>query len=172
MFRKWYCFRDAELFLFGCNVALRVSDLLKLKFSDIQRTEQGAFIELVETKTGKNKKLALNDVAMGCVDRLFNMSDYKEYLFEAQSRNVKTSKPVTRGHVSNQFKKVSEALNLDYTLNTHSMRKTFGYHAYTAGVDINVLQKLFKHSSSETTLRYIGITQESVNDVYLNFSLS
>ena len=43
-------------------------------------------------------------------------------------------------------------------IGTHTLRKTFGYHAYNNGYDITLIQKLFNHSSQSVTLRYIGIT--------------
>ena len=53
-------------------------------------------------------------------------------------------------------------------IGTHTLRKTFGYYAYQSGVAIEVIQKLFNHSTPATTLRYIGITQEHLDEVYLN----
>jgi integrase len=43
---------------------------------------------------------------------------------------------------------------------THTMRKTFGYHAYTGGTTIELLMDIFNHSSKTQSLRYIGITEE------------
>ena len=57
------------------------------------------------------------------------------------------------------------------TLSAHSLRKTFGYMAYTQGVDISLLQSIFQHSSQAVTLRYIDITQENINEVYKKINL-
>ena len=56
-------------------------------------------------------------------------------------------------------------------IGTHTLRKTFGYYAYQSGIAIEVLQKLFNHSTPAITLRYIGITQEHLDEVYLNLNL-
>ena len=56
-------------------------------------------------------------------------------------------------------------------IGTHTLRKTFGYHAYNSGYDIELIQKLFNHSALSITLRYIGITQDDMDDVYLNLDL-
>ncbi|MGL5514270.1 MAG: hypothetical protein ACRDBM_13675 [Sporomusa sp.] len=37
-------------------------------------------------------------------------------------------------------------------MGTHTLRKTFGYHAYKSGITIEVLQKLFDHLDSESSL--------------------
>lgn len=54
---------------------------------------------------------------------------------------------------------------------THTMRKTFGYHAYKMGMDLSVIQKLLNHSSAAVTLAYIGITRDDLDNVYLNLNL-
>jgi len=54
---------------------------------------------------------------------------------------------------------------------THTMRKTFGYHAYKKGLDLAVIQKLLNHSSPSITLAYIGITQEDQDNVYMSLNL-
>jgi len=37
--------------------------------------------------------------------------------------------------------------------------------------DVVILQKIFNHSSPSTTLRYIGIEQEEIDESYNNFIL-
>lgn len=52
-----------------------------------------------------------------------------------------------------------------------TIRKIFAYHANKSGTDITLLQKILNHHSPATTLRYIGITQEEMDDVYLTVNL-
>jgi len=56
-------------------------------------------------------------------------------------------------------------------IGTHTLRKTFGYHAYQSCVDLALLQDLFNHSSERTTLKHIGITEEHKKAVYLRLDL-
>jgi site-specific recombinase XerD len=51
------------------------------------------------------------------------------------------------------------------------LRKTFGYFAYKQGIDLAMIQKLLNHSSQSETLRYIGITQEQMDDIVLKLDL-
>ncbi|MCF8009832.1 MAG: tyrosine-type recombinase/integrase [Clostridiales bacterium] len=53
-------------------------------------------------------------------------------------------------------------------IGTHTLRKTFGYHAYKKGYDITILQKLFNHTAPLITLRYIGIIQDELVGFYLS----
>ena len=65
----------------------------------------------------------------------------------------------------------ARAIGIKENIGTHTLRKTFGYHAYQAGVSLAVLQKLFNHSAPSVTLSYISITQDELDDVYLNLNL-
>lgn len=60
--------REAECFLIGCNVALRASDLLRLRFDQFGKNAE--FIDLNEKKTGKFKRIPITPVVRQAVDRL------------------------------------------------------------------------------------------------------
>lgn len=63
---------------------------------------------------------------------------------------------------------VTKSVGIKERIGTHTLRKTFGYHAYNNGYDITLIQKLFNHSSPAVTLRYIGITQDEIQDLFHN----
>ena len=46
-----------------------------------------------------------------------------------------------------------------------------GYQAYMAGVDVTRIQSILNHSSPKETLRYIGITRDELDNVYLELNL-
>ena len=168
--------REAELFIIGCNVALRISDLLRLRFDDISiEYKKGQVIgmaHIIEKKTKKPKGLTLNPTAMEAVARLRERSPHHVYLFQSTgNRKGNLIKPVGTNWINDVFKAIEKDLDLDYKFRSHSMRKTFGYHAYKNGADINVLQKLFNHSDVKETFLYIGITDEKVRDTFLDFSI-
>ena len=55
-----------------------------------------------------------------------------------------------------------------YNLETHTLRKTLGYQFYTQYEGVVTLQKIFNHSSTAITLRYIGITDDLLDKAYDN----
>ena len=156
---------------------MRISDLLKLKFEHITTTKENGKIVgrcyIKETKTGKYKTVTFNSPALAAYDRLRDNNPDHIYLFQTTgNRAGKKIKPVSATWVNKVFKDIQESMGLDFNFSTHTMRKTFGYHAYKKGADINILQKLFNHSSVKETFIYIGITEERVSDAYLDFSIS
>ncbi|QDS33750.1 tyrosine-type recombinase/integrase [Brevibacillus brevis] len=56
-------------------------------------------------------------------------------------------------------------------IGTHTLRKTFGYHVYQRTKDMATLQMIFNHSHQSMTVRYIGITQDLIDDAVSGFSL-
>lgn len=170
--------REAELFLIGCNLALRAGDLLKLRFEDMT----GTHCAIVEQKTKKRKVFPINDNVKAGVQRLkeyyatckpWKNREFKPvYLFQATSNRVyHLCQPVCIQWVSERFKLTAAELGFTVNINTHTMRKTFGYHAYEKGRDIHYLQALFNHSSSRITLRYIGVTKSEVEKMYFEDSV-
>jgi len=179
MVHRWLtnknCVREAECFIIGCNFALRVGDLLK---TTVEQSKLDSFVVTGnEQKTGKYKELPINDSARNAINRL--LAWYREvhgiepvYLFQGTGNRTKNLiQPISARHLNNKLQETAEAIGLDVALKSHSMRKTFGYHAYMNGTDIRYLQALFNHSTEKQTLTYIGITKKTVQDVYLSSNI-
>jgi site-specific recombinase XerD len=163
--------RDYCLFVLGINSGLRISDLLKLKVGDVM--ENGKVKERIvvrEKKTGKTKDFPLGDSAKKAISEY--MKSRGEYpQDEALFPSRKGGTPLTRQHAYRIINDAARAVGITEQIGTHTLRKTFGYHAYQSGVDITRIQKLLNHSAPSVTLAYIGITQEELDDVYVNLNL-
>ena len=95
-----------------------------------------------------------------------------EPLFISRKRNGdKMPRAISRVRAYLVINEAARTVGIKDKIGTHTMRKTFGYHAYQAGKDITIIQKLLNHSSARETMRYIGITQDELDDVYLNLNL-
>jgi site-specific recombinase XerD len=49
-------------------------------------------------------------------------------------------------------------------ISTYTMRKTFGYWFYKQTKDVAKLQNLLNYRHPQITLRYIGITEEEIEE--------
>ncbi len=157
-------YRNYMLFLFGINTGLRISDILKLKVSDVK---EQTHINLKEQKTGKEKKVKINGIIDELANYIEGMPD-NSYLFASQKGD---NKPITRVQAYRVLNKAAIAIGLNGEIGTHTLRKTFGYHFYQKTKDIALLQELFNHSSPSITLRYIGINQDIMDNAMDNFIL-
>ncbi len=150
----------ADIWNIGLNLALRISDLLSIKFSDIDDDR----LVLREQKTGKQASIPLNAKALRTIHRIKEEHPSHIYLFQSYRNRQAVNgypRPLTRRAVSKAFESIGDELKL--ALGTHSMRKTRGYHLYKSTKDIARVMKMLRHSSEGVTLRYIGITQEDVD---------
>lgn len=153
--------RDYILFLIGINTGLRVGDLLRLKVSDLKRKKKTTIQE------GKTKK-----------PRVVNISniyeEVQDYLRKVDSvwafPSRKGSKAITPTQAYRQLNKAAEYAGVEH-IGTHTMRKTFGYWFYKQTRDVAKLQMILNHSHPQITLRYIGITDEEIENDLENFVL-
>ncbi|SMB95161.1 Phage integrase family protein [Desulfonispora thiosulfatigenes DSM 11270] len=164
--------RNHLLFVLGINSGLRISDLLKLKIKDIMnKGKVKSYIELRETKTSKIKKFPVNKASEKAITRYITSLDEikpEMYLFKSRKGDNQAISRVQAWEILNA---AAKEVGITEPIGTHSLRKTFGYHAYQAGIDITLLQKIYNHSAPSITLRYIGITQDDIDNVYINLNL-
>lgn len=162
--------RDYSLFVLGINSGLRISDLLNLKISDVAEGKKiKDRISLREQKTGKTKDFPLGASSIKALKEYLDTRDYadNDWLFPSQ----KGGGPITRQHAWRILSEAAKTVGITEAVGTHTLRKTFGYWAFKSGIDITRIQKLLNHSSPGITLAYIGITQEELDDVYLELNL-
>ena len=117
-----------------------------------------------EQKTGKEKTIRLNPSLILTLKEYIDREGLTEgYLFYSQRDK---SKPISRVQAHRIIAEAGDMIGI--TLSAHSLRKTFGYISYKNGTDLSILMWVFNHSSVATTLRYIGITQDEIDNVYTN----
>lgn len=159
----------ADLWRIGVNMALRISDLLKIKYEDLDMDKE--VYELHEGKTKKKRTIKLNATVLNIVNRRMADNPSDTYLFQVHSNRTKgmEPKPVSRISVARRFKEVGEIIRVH--LGTHSMRKSRGWAMFSDGVPIEILCKMFNHSHPAVTMTYLGITKQEVLDTYDAYEL-
>lgn len=164
--------RDYLLFVMGINTGLRVSDLLRLKIGDVIDGAGKVMesIQIREKKTGKVKTFYINEAVSKAIGEYMKNNDRapNSFLFRSRKGN---NQPITRVQAYRILNEACSTVKVNGAIGMHTLRKTFGYWAYQQGIDITLLMKIFNHSSPSITLRYIGITQEEINKVYVNLNL-
>lgn len=152
----------------GVNMALRISDLLAVRYSklDLERREY----RMQEGKTKKLRTVGLNGTVLGIIERRRAEHPGDTYLFQVHSnRTAGLVKPVGRVTVAKAFAEVGGIIGV--RLGTHSMRKSRGWAMYSEGVPIEMIAKVLNHSAPSVTMRYLGITQAEVMQTYSDFEL-
>ena len=162
--------RNYVLLSLGVHTALRISDLLKLRWEDVYDENTDKFrthITLTEHKTGKEKTIALNKQAIRAL-RLYLPYRRSAYVFTSRKGN----RPISRVQAWRIIHGAAEAIGLTGKIGCHSLRKTWGYHAWTSGsVSPVVITEIYNHSSYEVTKRYLGVAQDDLDKAYLGMEL-
>jgi site-specific recombinase XerD len=157
--------RDYLLFVLGINSGLRISDLLKLTVEDVKNQER---IIIREQKTNKHKDFPISETCKKAIHEYLKITNITTgALFISRKGN----KPITRVQAYRILNEGAKTIGITESIGTHTLRKTFGYHAYINGTDITRIQKLLNHSAPNVTLSYIGITKEELDNVYISLNL-
>jgi len=158
--------RDYLMFVLGINSGLRISDLLKLTVEDVV----DGIVRIREQKTGKVKQFALSNTCIKAIDHYLKATDIKSGTLFPSRKNGNS--PITTKSAWYIINKAAEWCGIEENIGTHSMRKTFGYHAFKQGVDPYYIMKCLNHSSLAVTKRYIGIEQDELDEmVYSKMNL-
>lgn len=166
--------RNYAMVTLAMNTSLRISDILKLMWKDVfdfQTDKYREHISLIEQKTKKHTKIILNQEALHALDLLrehLKEISSENYIF---SRNGQKNLPICRSHAYKIIKKAGETLNIDGKISCHSLRKTFGYHAWKMGVQPALIMSIYNHSSIEITKRYLSIDQDDKDEVFYKINL-
>lgn len=164
-------YRNYALVVLGACTALRISDLLRLTWEDVYDENSGSFrshVSLVEGKTRKTKTIALNKQVLHAL-RLCYPQRRSVYIFAG---NRKEGKAISRVQAWRIIRAAVIELGIRGKVACHSLRKSWGYHAWTSGeVSPVVIMDILNHSNYETTRRYLGIAQDDLDRAYLSMSL-
>lgn len=165
--------RNELLFVLGINTGLRISDIIKLRFVDLMQDCKTIKNRIVinEQKTSKNKDLVLNTKITELLLSYYNKYNFvlDDYIF-CSTKKGSSNKSISRQQAYNILNKASYKVGLD-DIGTHTLRKTFGYHAFKNGTSLELLMYILNHSKPEITLSYIGITEDDAKKVYNELQL-
>lgn len=163
--------RNYAIFQTGKATLLRVSDVLSLRksdaFDDSGNIKRNAYI--IDKKTKKPNLLYLKPVEKDLLEYRHWLQDYqtkhpesKVYVSEWLFPSFKhPEKHIDRKRYYQIMTKVGQKLGINY-LGTHTMRKTGAFKVYQqTNHNIALVMQLLNHSSQAMTLRYLGLDQET-----------
>lgn len=164
--------RNYVLLELGLNTALRISDLLSLRWKDVYDFSKGdvrRHVRLLEQKTKKKSSIYMNEcVRQALLAYKSGLEGNGGFLPERYLFPGVKEEPISRVQAWRIIRKAAESCHISGVISPHSMRKTFGYHAWKQGVSPALLTDVFNHSSFAITKRYLGIGQDDRDEVFRN----
>lgn len=183
-------------FVIQLNCALRISDILSLRFYNLIdkmdlnngeikfREEIGLGCEngILEKKTRNsrnncvNRHITINNNMKRIISLyLNNFKDTKldEFLFTNQSTNSNNdSKAISKQSIDYSLKIFAKRSNLDIILNSHNLRRTWSRNYYiqqgATHEALVELQMMLGHTTIAMTEKYLGLSKDKIADGYLN----
>ena len=136
----------ARAFIFGCLTGLRISDLARLTWGDIERGEAPRLIKRTK-KTGAVVVVNLNHSAWALLDSKA-LHKPEEPVF----------KDIGAGSRTPLFREWATTAKLERSFSWHDARRYFATSALAAGGSIYTIQKALGHSTSKMTETYAKMT--------------
>ena len=171
--------RNKMLFLVGINIGIRASDLCGLRYSFFLNND-GTFKDFYSLqpkktrKTGKFVKLYFNQTVKKAIAEYiedYPFENINDYLFKSRKGDGSINEK-TLWYIINE---AAIEVGIKQNIGSHSLRKTFGFWVWHNAEDKNkalvVLQTIFNHSSTATTAKYIGITNNEISDMFNSLDL-
>ena len=170
-------FRDLLLFVVGVNTALRISDVLRLRIGDFldekRRIRRRFWIR--EQKRGKRHEVVVNEsIRAAFIEYLAvypEVAQTPEHFVFFNTKTHDYTQPIKRGQAWKFIRAVCGEIGLPGNYGTHSLRKTWGYHARQQGVDLALIMHKLNHASLVYTKRYLGITDAELEAVIQRLNL-
>ena len=169
--------RAKDIFVFGCTVALRYSDLMNLKKTNLSRSEEGGIsLVLYTQKTGAAISIPLPGYALQIIHR-YRRKAGKWLLprLSSSNLNIRVKKlaekagwtgPLPkyrsfRGRMMELKNKTGQTWQFHQHITAHTMRRTAITTLLILGVPENIVRKVSGHApGSKEFYKYVNIAQE------------
>lgn len=143
------------------NCGLRIGDCLNLKMSSFIKEGNDYKYNIKEDKTGKLRSFVIPIQIYSLLADFaeFNNIAIDDKLFKYTERNIQKKLKQVREYLGDDYKDVS----------THSFRKCAAMRIYRkSGNNIELTRKYLNHSSIAVTQKYLGVSDDEVNEVIKN----
>ncbi len=156
--------RNRAMFELLYATGLRVSELINIKFSDINLNEK--FIRILG-KGNKERLIPFGETARIYVKRYLKIRKEKK-----QTDTVfltRLGKGISRVEFWRQLKNMALKAGLVQKVKPHTLRHSFATHLLAAGADIRFVQEMLGHSSISTTQIYTHISKEYLKEQHSKY---
>jgi integrase len=154
----------------GCYTALRVGDILSLKWEDIYDVDK---INLIEHKTKNLRRMDVHHKLKEVIEWAYISCNRPHFDLHVFRSIKKRDQPITVKAYNDRLKKIFAKYRIEHPSNaSHTLRKTWSqrvweFHGKTDEALI-LVSDMLGHANISTTRRYIGIQGKIVKHTYLS----
>jgi integrase/recombinase XerD len=156
--------RDRAMLHVMYAAGLRVSELVGLRLSDIDRTKG---LVLALGKGGKRRIVPLGELALDAVDAYLKVrSTHPKAAATPALFLSPRGKPLTRQGVWKLLGIYARGVGISKPSSPHKFRHSFATHLLEGGADLRSVQALLGHANIVTTEIYTHVTDDHLRTVY------
>ena len=158
--------RMATFFWTVYSLGLRLEEAINLQIGDIDSRRM--MVHVHRGKGAKDRYIPLPQSTLHGLRVYWKIHRNPILLFPAEGRNhmdaatSATSMSVTS--VQGAIKKIARQLNFAKKVSTHTLRHSYATHLLEAGASLKAIQKYLGHSSLQTTMVYLHLTETAEAD--------
>lgn len=148
------------------SMGLRLEEALQLQVGDID-AERG-LVHIHRGKGAKDRYVPIPSFTLAWLRKYWLTHRHRRFLFPAQGRDHKqahTAKnPMAKSTVQKPMKQIVDKIGFGKKICIHTLRHSYASHLLEAGVSLKAIQKYLGHSSLQTTLIYLHLTDSAEAD--------
>ena len=152
------------------TMGLRLNEGLHLQVGDVDGAR--GLVHVHRGKGAKDRYIPLPTSTLTMLREYWQTHRHKRLLFPADGRRHKLQReavsvartPMSETAVQGAMKKITDAIDFGKQVSTHTLRHSYGTHLLEAGVSLKAIQKYMGHSSLQTTMVYLHLTETAEAD--------
>lgn len=145
------------------SMGLRLEEARNLQVGDID-ADRG-WVHIHRGKGAKDRYVPLPTSTLHWLRAHWTTHRHPRFLFPAEGRNHQQSSvattPIQTSTVQKAMSKIARELNFAKRVSIHTLRHSYATHLLEAGVSLKVIQKYLGHSSLQTTMVYLHLTDSA-----------
>ena len=142
--------------IYGCG--LRISELINLKMSDIDREYMCLWIR--KGKGNKDRQIPVSLKLLELLERYYKVYKPTVYLINGQNGLQYSS-----GSIQKIIKVASQRASIQKHVTPHTLRHSFATHLLENGTDLRCIQSILGHNDIKTTQIYTHVTSAHLNNI-------
>lgn len=152
-------FRVLVMYLFSCATGIRLSDALRIKWGNLDMSEETVIVQLIPKKGDRPEKrnreiyVPLGDFGEKIIEWIASDDDRIPYSqVEPENLMFRVSSETT---INPTLKKLAKMAGVEKNITFHSARRTFATLSTAEGADPNMIKNYLGHKSVAMAERYM-----------------
>jgi site-specific recombinase XerD len=148
------------------SMGLRLEEGLNLQVGDVDAARM--LVHVHRGKGAKDRYVPIPSSTLLWLREYWLTHRHPRLLFPAEGRDHKQAatakKPMAQSTVQKPLKEIVDKIGFGKKITVHTLRHSYASHLLEAGVSLKAIQKYLGHSSLQTTLIYLHLTETAEAD--------